>query len=91
MAIATDAAGFLTSTEKRQFHIKWAAMSLDDPDESEWWGSPAIPPSTFGIDIELPIDWEYLLPSLLEFSDRPDKPSAGKEEEPPEAGLAALA
>ena len=87
----TDAAGYLTSTEKRRLHKKRATTSLDNQDECDWWGAPAMPPSTLGSDVELPIDREYLIPSLLEFSDRPDKPSTGEGDEPPEAGLAAVA
>lgn len=87
----TDAAGYLTSTEKCRLHKKRATTSRENQDECEWWGAPAMPPSSLGIDVELPIDREYLLPSLLEFSDRPDKPSAGENDEPPEAGLAAVA
>lgn len=83
-------AGFLTSTERRRYLIKEQSRS-EGITEPDWWGAPPEPPTTLGIDAGLPIDREYLLPSLLEFSDRPDRPRTTRGPDGPDKGLAAAA
>jgi len=63
-------AGHLTDNEMRTFR-----GLLPDTDELPLRGVAGAPgpPSTWSIDADLPIDREYLLPSLLEYSDRPDR------------------
>jgi len=63
-------AGHLTSNERRTFEAQ-----LPDPNALPIAGLEADPgaPSTWSLDAGLPIDREYTLPSIAEFSSRPDR------------------